>query len=160
MSKEGHPLLTGDDKGISTSAHIKSLERRAGEASGSETAVTDAQDVLAVLSASLSESPWPSAAVLHEYASLDPSFPRELIAEFKAESALRRELERTRTLGSEARQDRAQTYAAGLAIAGMVLAGGFHLLGGSVYLSIAIVVLAIGGPSTATVLARLADKWK
>ncbi|HEV7286319.1 MAG TPA: hypothetical protein VGN75_15800 [Kaistia sp.] len=109
---------------------------------------------------SMSRSPWPSADMLAEYREFDRSLPDKLIAELKGQSEHRRRLEGERQSRSENRQDRSQRYAFIIAIVGILAAGGFSLAGAPTALAVTIVVAAIGGPNTATVLARLIDRWK
>lgn len=110
--------------------------------------------------ASISRSPWPSADMLVEYREFDPDLPYRLIGELQTQAEHRRSLETKRTDGSEARLDRAQRNAFIIAVLGVLAGGGFSLLGAPLGLTMTIVIAAVGGPSTATVLARVIDKSK
>ncbi|MEI8396066.1 MAG: DUF2335 domain-containing protein [Rhodospirillaceae bacterium] len=113
---------------------------------------------IAVISATVSGSPWPSAEILQSYNDYDPTVAKALIEEYKAESSHRRELERARIMGSEARLHAAQRNSLILALIGILLAGWLSYLHVSDLFIVALVIMAIGGPSSATVLSRLLDR--
>lgn len=107
-----------------------------------------------------SQSPWPSPGMIKEYQDLNPKLARDLIVELKKEAAARRERDRRREVESDKRQNRSQYFAFTLATLGVVAAGVFGYLGVSDYVCITIVLVAIGGPNTATVIARRIDRAK
>ena len=110
--------------------------------------------------ARISSSPWPSAQTLADMNALEPGLHRELIDEFKMQAEHRRALERATVEHSLNVQDRSQRNAFIVALGGMAVAGLLAYFKLSDVVAAIIVIAAIGGPSAATVLARLIDKWR
>jgi uncharacterized membrane protein len=97
--------------------------------------------------------PLPSAALLREYAAIDPSLPARIADQFVAQSIHRRELEALVAQGSERRQNLGQMLTFTLASLGVTLAAVVGIWGNPVVASV-LAVVAVGGPAAAFVLAR------
>lgn len=82
-----------------------------------------------VLAAELREGPLPSGRELKRYREADPSAPRIILHEFRAESRHRRYVEREIVKGENRRADRGQVFALVIIVVGLTLSG-FLILGG------------------------------
>jgi uncharacterized membrane protein len=81
------------------------------------------------------EGPLPSGRELKRYREADPSAPRIILDEFRAESRHRRSMEREIVKGENRRADRGQVFAlviivVGLTISGFLIQGGHEAAGG------------------------------
>ena len=88
-----------------------------------------------VLAAELREGPLPSGRELKRYREADPSAPRIILEEFRAESRHRRHVGREIIAGENRRADRGQVFAlviilVGLAVSAMLTQGGHDVAGG------------------------------
>src|SRR5260370_11897696 len=110
--------------------------------------------VLAI-SASVSRSPFPSPEMLHAYDEYKDGMGSEVVEWIKDQTRHRQGLERDRTGGSERRLDRSQVFALAIAMAGLIIAAlPSHW---STFVAAVIAIVAVGGPSAASILARLID---
>jgi hypothetical protein len=87
-----------------------------------------------VLAAELREGPLPSGRELKRYREADPSAPRIILEEFRAESRHRRYVEREIIKGESRRADRGQVFAlviilVGLTVSAMLIQGGHDVAG-------------------------------
>jgi hypothetical protein len=116
------------------------------------------EKVAAVIAASLSisRSPFPSADMLREYDAFKPGMGAEVVDWIKGQTLHRQSLESQTTTGSETRLNRSQNNALIIALCGMVAAGAVSYW--SPTTAVAIALLAIGGPSGASIVARLLDR--
>jgi hypothetical protein len=81
------------------------------------------------------EGPLPSGRELRRYREADPSAPRIILDEFRAESLHRRHMEREIVAGENRRADRGQLFAlviilVGLTISALLIQGGHDVAGG------------------------------
>jgi len=81
------------------------------------------------------EGPLPSGRELKRYRDADPSAPRIILDEFRAESRHRRSMEREIVKGENRRADRGQVFAlviivVGLTISAFLIQGGHEVAGG------------------------------
>lgn len=107
---------------------------------------------------SMSSSPYPSPDMLAEYENrFRPGFADKILATIDQQTAHRQGLEREMVQRAERRKDRGQVFAFSIAILSFVAAGLFHLIGVSGWVLVMGLVLGVGGPSTAMVLARKLD---
>jgi len=88
-----------------------------------------------VLAAELREGPLPSGRELKRYREADPSAPRVILDEFRAESRHRRHVEREIMKAEHRRADRGQLFAlviilVGLIICALLIQGGHEIAGG------------------------------
>jgi len=88
-----------------------------------------------VLATQEREGPLPSGRELKRYREADPSAPRIILHEFRAESRHRRHLEREIVAGESRRADRGQLFAlviilVGLTISAFLIQGGHDMAGG------------------------------
>lgn len=88
-----------------------------------------------VLAAELREGPLPSGRELKRYREADPSAPRIILEEFRAESRHRRSVEREIIRAEHRRADRGQVFAlviilVGLTICALLIQGGHEVAGG------------------------------
>jgi uncharacterized membrane protein len=88
-----------------------------------------------VLATEEREGPLPSGRELRRYREADPSAPRIILHEFRAESRHRRHLERQIVTGENRRADRGQVFAlviilVGLTISALLIQGGHDVAGG------------------------------
>ncbi|MFL5385985.1 MAG: hypothetical protein ACJ8GN_26000 [Longimicrobiaceae bacterium] len=88
-----------------------------------------------VLAAELREGPLPSGRELKRYREADPSAPRIILEEFRAESRHRRYVEREIVKAETRRADRGQVFAlviilVGLTVSAMLIQGGHDVAGG------------------------------
>jgi uncharacterized membrane protein len=91
---------------------------------------------------------------LREYGEVDPELPSRIIKWTETQSAHRRALEKQRAERSERRLDRGQYIAGGVALGGLLIAGVTGIFG-SPFASVAIAILAVGGPTAAIALTRI-----
>jgi uncharacterized membrane protein len=91
--------------------------------------------------------------ILKEYQKIKPELVDKFVEWTEAQSAHRRELEKTRVDRSERRLDRGQFIAAAVAIGGLFLST-VEGIGGNAYVAAVMAVVAIGGPTAAIWLAR------
>jgi uncharacterized membrane protein len=94
--------------------------------------------------------------MLKAYDDYRPGTGAEIMEWIKQQTQHRQSLERTRTTGSESRLNRAQKNSLIVGLLGILVAAVTAIWSGWVAAVIAIV--AVGGPSTATVLARILDR--
>ena len=94
--------------------------------------------------------------MLGEYDAYKPGMGAEVVEWIKSQTRHRQSLEIQTTGGSENRLNKSQTQAFGIALLGMIAAA--IISNWSVTTAIAVAVLAIGGPSGASVVARLLDR--
>jgi hypothetical protein len=80
----------------------------------------------------------------------------EVMEWIKEQSRHRRCLERKRVIGSEKRLDRAQTNSLIVALSGILVAAATAYF--NAWVGAVTAIVAVGGPSTATVIARILDK--
>lgn len=108
---------------------------------------------------SVSASPYPSARMLAQYVEQGmPDLVAKIVATIDEQVAHRQRLERQREAGSQNRQNLAQLGAFALGVvgtAGALVAGYF---GVPPVICIVAVVMSVGGPNAATVVARLIDR--
>jgi uncharacterized membrane protein len=88
-----------------------------------------------VLATAEREGPLPSGRELRRYREADPSAPRVILHEFRAESRHRRHMERQIVEGENRRADRGQLFAlvimlVGLSISALLVQGGHDVAGG------------------------------
>jgi hypothetical protein len=88
-----------------------------------------------LLAAELGDGPLPSGRELKRYREADPSAPRIILEEFRAESRHRRQVEREIVSGENRRADRGQVFAlvvmlVGLSFAALLVQGGHDWAGG------------------------------
>jgi hypothetical protein len=88
-----------------------------------------------VLATEEREGPLPSGRELRRYREADPSAPRIILEEFRAESRHRRHMEREIVTGENRRADRGQVFAlviilVGLTISAFLIQGGHDVAGG------------------------------
>ena len=88
-----------------------------------------------LLAAEFSDGPLPSGRELKRYREADPSAPRIILDEFRAESRHRRHMEREIVSGENRRADRGQVFAlvvmlVGLSFAALLVQGGHDWAGG------------------------------
>jgi len=123
-------------------------------------AVATAQLVMAQTT-SMSSSPYPSPAMLRDYDEhYRKDFSERIIDRIDAQTIHRQCLERLRVDRSERRKDRAQWNALIISVGGLGIAGAIALTGGSAWIASIIAIVAVGGPNTATVLARWLDRGR
>ena len=99
------------------------------------------------------QGPLPSPAILREYGAINPELPTLVVRQFVAQSTHRMELETLVTHGSERRMNRGQIFTFAVTAFGLGLSAlvGIH---GSALVASILAIVAIGGPTTAFVLAR------
>ena len=88
-----------------------------------------------VLATEYGEGPLPSGRELKRYREADPSAPRIILEEFRAESRHRRHVEREIVTGENRRADRGQVFAlvivlVGLSFSALLIQGGHDWAGG------------------------------
>jgi len=88
-----------------------------------------------LLAAEYSDGPLPSGRELKRYREADPSAPRIILDEFRAESRHRRHVEREIITGENRRADRGQVFAlvvvlVGLSFSALLIQGGHDWAGG------------------------------
>ena len=88
-----------------------------------------------LLAAEYSDGPLPSGRELKRYREADPSAPRIILDEFRAESRHRRHIEREIVAGENRRADRGQVFAlvvmlVGLSFSALLIQGGHDWAGG------------------------------
>ena len=110
--------------------------------------------VLAI-SASVSRSPFPSPDMLHAYDDYKLGMGLEVVEWLKDQTRHRQGLERDRADFSERRLDRSQVFAFAIGMAGLVIAAVASYW--STFVAAVIAIVAVGGPSAASILARLID---
>ena len=118
------------------------------------------QQIVQILSASMSRSPYTSAEMLEDYVRRGfPDIPAKVIKSIDKQREHRQELEKSTTAGSEKRQNRAQLAAQVLSFSSVAgaLIGGFYGVPPSI--CAVVVIVGVGGPNAATVLSRVVDKW-
>jgi Flp pilus assembly protein TadB len=93
--------------------------------------------------------------MLRAYDEYKTGMGTEVVEWLKDQTRHRQRLERQRAEGSERRLNRPQISALVVAIAGVVVAAIASLW--STFVAAVIVVVAVGGPSTASIVARLID---
>lgn len=101
--------------------------------------------------------PIPPAEMLAEYDRIQPGLAKQIIGWTEKQQSHRQHLEIVTTQGSERRQDRSQTYAFVVAVAGILGAATVGIFGNWVAAAF-IVVACVGGPATASILARWLDR--
>lgn len=120
------------------------------------------QDMLALvhsMTRSMSASPYTSPEMLGEYR--DKGFPElvdKIINTIDQQNVHRQSLETIQTKGAEARENRGQLGAqiiAGTGLIGALIGGHF---GVPTWICVVVVVVSIGGPNTATIVARFLDR--
>lgn len=94
--------------------------------------------------------------MLRAYDDYKPGFAAEVVEHVKEQSHHRQALERQRTEGSERRQGRAQTYAFVVAILSVLVSA--MAASYSSFVAAVIVVVGVGGPAAATIVARILDR--
>jgi len=110
--------------------------------------------VLAI-SASVSRSPFPSPDMLHAYDEYKAGMGMEVVEWLKDQTRHRQGLERNRADGSERRLNRSQIFAFVIGMAGLLIAAIASYW--SAIVAAVIAIVAVGGPSAASILARLID---
>jgi uncharacterized membrane protein len=108
------------------------------------------------LTASISRSPFPSPVMLKAYDDYRPGTGPEVMEWIKDQTRHRQSLERKRTDRSENRLDRAQRNSFVIGLFGLALAAGISYW--STLVGIVIAVVSVGGPASATVVARILDR--
>ncbi len=108
------------------------------------------------ISASVSRNPFPSPDMLRAYDDYKSGTGAEVMEWIKDQTRHRQGLERDRTNGSERRLNTAQQNSLIIAILGVLVAAGTSFF--SPLVASVIVVVAVGGPSAATIIARILDK--
>ena len=97
--------------------------------------------------------PLPSAAALREYEQIAPGLPGRIADQFIAQGGHRRELEKKEADSGARRRDRGQTMAFWLALSSIVAATVLGVWGNPVLAGV-VVIVGVGGPAAAFVLAR------
>jgi Cu/Ag efflux pump CusA len=93
--------------------------------------------------------------MLHAYDEYKPGMGMEVVEWLKDQTRHRQGLERNRTDGSERRLNRSQIFAFVIAMVGLVIAAIASYW--STFVAAVIAIVAVGGPSAASILARLID---
>jgi uncharacterized membrane protein len=113
------------------------------------------------LTTSISASPFPSPQMLKEYVEAGfADLPDRIIGTIDRQTQHRQALERQVTEGSERRQNSAQRAAQILGLAGLLASLTAGYLQVPAWICIAGILVSIGGPNAATVIARFVDKAK
>ena len=108
-----------------------------------------------------SAGPYPPPSMMEAYKAIDPAICREIIESARSQREHRQSLERLATEGGIARMNRAQRNGFVVAVLGLVIAAAVGTLaaylqfGPLVWLAVAMVVVVVGGPPAARVLARV-----
>ena len=97
--------------------------------------------------------PYLPPPILEAYKKVDPNLPQKILDWTDQQRGHRQYLERLRTEGSEARMNRGQYIAAGIAVSGLVLAAILGMFGNP-YVAGLMAVVSVGGPTAAVWLAR------
>jgi uncharacterized membrane protein len=96
--------------------------------------------------------PLPPAPILAEYEEVFPGLVERIIGWTEEQRKHRQGLEQIRTDRSEARKDRGQTYTFQAACLGLLAAAAVGIFGNP-YVGAVLAIVAIGGPTAATLLA-------
>jgi hypothetical protein len=94
--------------------------------------------------------------MLKAYDDYRPGVGAEVMGWIKEQTHHRQDLERRRTEGSETRLNRAQRNSFIIGLFGLALAAGISYW--STLVGIVIAVVSVGGPASATVVARILDR--
>ncbi len=97
--------------------------------------------------------PIPPPQMLAEYERVHPGLAKRIVDAWDDQARHRKQLEAQMTGGAEARMNRSQVFALAVALAGLLVAGAVGIWGSWVAASV-IAIVAVGGPSAATVIAR------
>ena len=156
-SNEARDLESGDD--ISPKAEIIPAPiRDALVEAGLDLTKSEIQAVVTtLLHESKFSGPLPPASMLAEYDAVRPGLAQEIIGWAQQQQAHRRGLELMAFRGSESRMNRAQVFALVVALASLAAGLGAAYFGAN-SVAMAFALVGIGGPSTATVLARILDR--
>lgn len=98
--------------------------------------------------------------MMEAYRAIDPAICREIIESARSQREHRQSLERLATEGGIARMNRAQRNGLAVAVLGLVIAAAVGALAANlqfstlVWLAVTMVVVAVGGPPAARVLAK------
>jgi hypothetical protein len=113
------------------------------------------------ITGSISSSPYSSAEMLQEYVQRGfPDLPEKVVRAIDQQVAHRQSLEKTVTQNQERRENRAQWGAQILSVLGLsgsLLAG---YVGVPPAICIVAIVVSIGGPNAATIVARVLDRLR
>jgi hypothetical protein len=93
--------------------------------------------------------------MLHAYDEYKPGMGTEVVEWLKDQTRHRQGLERNRTDGSERRLNQSQIFAFVIGMAGLVIAAIASYW--STFVAAVIAIVAVGGPSAASIMARLID---
>jgi len=108
-----------------------------------------------------SAGPYPPPSMMEAYKEIDPAICREIIESARSQREHRQSLERLATEGGIARMNRAQRNGFVVAMLGLIIAAAVGALAAYlqfsplVWLAVAMVVVAVGGPPAARVLAKV-----
>jgi len=114
----------------------------------------DAQATLVMNMVQQHSGPLPPADLLASYSVVKDDLPEQIVGWADLQIRHRTDLERVVTLGAERRMDRAQWFAATVAVTSIISASAVAIAGASWIASAFIVVAGVGGPAAAMVLAH------
>jgi uncharacterized membrane protein len=97
--------------------------------------------------------PIPPPPVLEEYERISPGLTKQLIDWTDQQRQHRQAIEKKKTDGSEARMNRGQFIAAGIAVLGLALSTVLGIFGNP-WVAAVMAIVSIGGPTAAVYLAR------
>lgn len=97
--------------------------------------------------------PIPPPQMLAEYDSVQPGLAGRIVDSWEGQHHHRQHLEIQTTTGSESRMDKSQRNALIVALLGLLVAGAVGIWGNWIAAAV-IAIVAVGGPSAATILAR------
>ena len=119
---------------------------------------SDPNTVLAlvgIISLSFHRGPIPPASELEAYEKAIPGSAAQIMGWAEQQMNHRHSLESSQTSGNESRMSRGQWFAAGIASLSIIAAVILAWLGVGWVVPVAIVAIGVGGPSVASVIARL-----
>jgi len=93
--------------------------------------------------------------MLRDYDAYSPGMGVEVVEWIKDQTRHRQALERQRAEGSERRLNKSQIFALSIGMAGLVIAAIASIW--STFVAAVIAIVAVGGPSAASIMARLID---
>ena len=104
---------------------------------------------------SISQSPLPLPDMLQSYDDYKPGMGAEIVEWVKDQTRHRQRQETQITNGSETRLDTSQRNGFSIAVLGVLVAAAIAFW--NTYVAIAIVLVSVGGPSAASIVARFID---
>lgn len=109
---------------------------------------------------SMSRSPYPSAEMLAEYERFQPGFADRIIDKIDKQTEHRQTLEMLGAQGDERRKNLGQWFGFITAVLGILAAALLSFFSNGWIVPTVIALVAVGGPPTASVLARALDRFK